>query len=136
MKSIFKRSLQGIVYGCTICTIISFIAVLLSDPSNIYISQVIASVVVGIGWFAPTVVYANEKLGMGQKILIHFSIGFIVYFPSAFYAGWIPVQFGIWGIVASIVMMLIFAILIWFAFSMYYKNESRQINNKLKKISK
>jgi len=134
MKNILKRCVQGIACGCTICTIISFVAVLLKDPSNIYISQVIASVVVGIGWFAPTVIYANEKLGMGQKILIHFAIGFIVYWPSAFYAGWIPVQYGIWGIVSSVVLMLIFAILIWIGFYMYYKNESKQINNKLKSM--
>ena len=136
MKNILKKSAQGIACGCTICTILSFVAVLISDPSNIYISQVIASVVAGIGWFAPTVIYANEKLGMGHKILIHFTIGFIVYFPSAFYAGWIPTQYGIWGIVSSIVAMLIFALLIWIGFSIYYRNESKRINIKLKNMNK
>lgn len=133
---------MGITWGCTITTLIGLIGSLIGGDSFFqitsqeYIKQVLCSMIIGVGFSLPTIVYENDKLSNGIKILIHMGIGLTIYFIAAFYAGWIPTDLGIGVIISTILLMAIFSFAIWLGFFMYYKQEAKKINEKIKDIQK
>lgn len=136
MKKILGKTFLGIAWGCTInCLVILIIS--LSNgkiyfTANEYLKQLICSTVVGIAFVLPTLIYENQKLSQGIKCLIHLGIGFVVYLPTAFLAGWIPTKFGILPILLTIIVVVVISFLIYFFFWLYYKNEAKKINQKIK----
>ncbi len=129
--------LKGIAWGCTICTFIlmigsatvgdSFLAV----TSGEFMRQAIGSMIVGIGFTVPSLIYDKKCLNREIQILIHMGTGFIVYFPIAIYLKWIPVNAG-WKMTAlSILIAIIFSVVTLFCYYLYYKKEAEAINRKL-----
>ena len=92
----------------------------------------IGSMITGIAFYVPALVYQNEKLSKGLQVLIHMGIGLLTYISVGCYVGWIPLQAGAWAIVGTIVSAVVISFLIWFGFYLYYKQEARRINAKLK----
>ena len=138
LNKIIKNVFLGIVFGEFILNMVLFIgAIIIGDSffdftSVFYIKSFIASALVGIGFFVPSIVYSNDKLSRGMQILIHMGIGFIIYIPTGFFVGWFPTQGGIYTIILLIILIIIISITIWFGFYLYYKNEAKKINKKIK----
>lgn len=136
MKKILGRTFLGIAWGCTInclvMLIISFSEGKIYFTANEYLKQLICSAVVGIAFALPTLIYENEKLSQGIKCLIHLGIGFITYFINAFIAGWFPVGVDIGIVISSVLIMIALSFVIYFFFWLYYKNEAKKINQKIK----
>ena len=92
----------------------------------------IGSMVTGIAFYVPALVYQNEKLSKGLQVLIHMGIGLVTYISVGLYVGWIPLQAGAWAITGTIVSAVVVSFLIWFGFYLYYRLEAKRINAKLK----
>ncbi len=137
MKKIIGLVSIGISWGCTISCIISMIGYSMIgndwflSATRSYNQQIIASMIIGLAWSIPSVVYQNEKLSGIQQFIIHMSIGFIVFIPIAFYMGWFPSQ-NISSIIISLAISIISSLVIWLCFYFYYRNEANVINKKLK----
>lgn len=136
MKKFLGRTFLGIAWGCTInclvMLIISFSEGKIYFTANEYLKQLICSAVVGIAFVLPTLIYENKKLSQGIKCLIHLGIGFITYFINAFIAGWFPVGLDIGIVISSVLIMIALSFVIYFFFWLYYKNEAKKINQKIK----
>ena len=59
-------------------------------------------------------------------------IGLVTYISVGLYVGWIPLQAGAWAITGTIVIAVVVSFLIWFGFYLYYRQEAKRINAKLK----
>lgn len=136
IRKIVKLVATGITWGCTISCIISMIGTeclgmeWFSGAAHGYTAQIIASMLIGVAWSVPTLVYENEKLSRAQQVLIHFAVGLCVYFPIAYYMQWIPTESMAMGVI-SVLVMAIGVLLIWCGFYLYYKNESKVMNQHL-----
>ena len=54
----------------------------------------IATVVIGLGFGIPSIVYDNEKLSLFTQTIIHMGTGCIIMTVTAFLVGWIPMHRG------------------------------------------
>ena len=97
-----------------------------------YTKMAIGSMITGIAFYVPSLVYQNEKLSKGLQVFIHMGIGLITYISVGLYVGWIPLQAGAWAIAGTIVIAAVVSFLIWFGFYLYYRQEAKRINAKLK----
>lgn len=137
LRKIIKLVGTGISWGCTISCFISMIgySIIGNDwfihASRSYSEQIIASMIVGMSWSIPTLVYENEKLSFVQQWLIHMFIGFGVFIPIAFYMEWFP-KGNIATIMISMTISIVSAIIVWFCFYLYYRYEAKVINKELK----
>lgn len=142
MKKIIFRIIIGIAWGCTICTLIGLVGAIMNDDTffqitkQAYIKQVVCSIITGIGFSLPTIIYDTDKVSNGLKALIHMGTGLTIYFIAAFYAGWIPTENGIGLMIATIIFATVFAFAIWLGFYLYYKREAKKINQKIRDIQK
>jgi len=132
---IFKLIALGIAWGCTCSTFIMMIGALtmgdtfIALTANEFISQSIGSMIVGIGFVVPTLIYQNRHLSIWMQTLVHMGIGFLVYFPIAFRLGWIPGERKLSA--AFVLIVLVFYFLIWSVSYLYYKKMAEKLNEKL-----
>ncbi|MFB0920375.1 MAG: DUF3021 domain-containing protein [Oscillospiraceae bacterium] len=141
MKKTIGFTLFGIIIGSAIFAIVGICFDIkyhgnysMSDWS--YTKMVVSSMLVGIGFSVPSLVYDNEKLPQTIKILIHMGIGCVVMLAVSFSVGWIPLEAG-WLVCSSTIAgYLLFAFAIRFICSFYFKREAKQINEKIQKIQK
>lgn len=136
MKNVIKSIMLGTAWGCTVNCVVSMIIAFaqggLSYTPSEYLTQIICSVIVGIGFVVPTLVYRSERLPQAVKCIIHLGIGFTVYIPTAFFAGWIPTEAGIGVLITTIISILISSFIIYLCMYIYYRNEVRRMNDKIK----
>ena len=97
-----------------------------------FTKMAIGSMITGIAFYVPSLVYQNEKLSKGLQVFIHMGIGLVTYISVGLYVGWIPLQAGAWAITGTIVIAVVVSFLIWFGFYLYYRQEAKRINAKLK----
>ena len=125
-------------WGSTVYTLISLFGCIfggetfLSTTPNQVIIQIIASIIVGIGFVVPTIIYDCDNLSRPLQIIIHMGIGMIVYIICAFSVGWIPTALGIWATIFTILCGVIVSFVIWFCFYQFFKHQAKKINAKLK----
>lgn len=142
LKKIMIKFIQGIAYGCTVLTVLGLIFAI-NDRGNFasltsqeYIRNVIASMISGVGFVVPSIIYERKNLSMGMQIFIHMGVGLTVYILSALYGGWIPVDYGLRAIVLSIIIMIIMSFIIWSGFYIYFKREAKIMNMKIQDLEK
>ena len=133
MKKIILYILRGIGLGCVFFTLSGIIFDIIFKGSFLlnhwyYTKMAIGSMITGIAFYVPSLVYQNEKLSKGLQVFIHMGIGLVTYI----YVGWIPLQAGAWAIIGTIVIAVVVSFLIWFGFYLYYRQEAKRINAKLK----
>lgn len=135
MKKIIGSIYGGISWGCTIMVLIGIVLSLMGKNPFLgdnFITQAVCAMVVGLGFCVPSLVYQNDRLSLGMQALIHMGVGLTIYFPIAFYAQWIPTEFGATGILLSIFFMTFISFAVWFAFYIYYRKECSDINKAIK----
>ena len=132
MKRFIGLFFAGIAWGCMVFVVVSLIFMIGFNSEVIskalYIKYAIASMIVGVGFTLPSIVYDKENLSLFLKGCIHMGIGFIIYFPVAYFVGWLPVELGIFAIIFTMIFMLIASLIIWIGFYFYHKDEARKIN--------
>ena len=141
MKRILKYSATSIGIALAIfCTIGVFIDI--SHRGNFSLSNysftqmVLGTLITGIGFGAPAIVYDNENLPFSIQTVIHMGIGCIVYTITAFCVGWIPTELSIGKCLLIVFCELAVSFLIWFCFQLHYKKTAKKMNDKIREIVK
>ena len=96
----------------------------------------IATVVIGLGFGLPAVVYDNEKLSLFTQTIIHMGTGCIIMTVTAFLVGWIPMHRGPLLMIAILLEEIALAFVIWFLFYLQQKKLVKQMNQRVKEINK
>ena len=96
----------------------------------------IATVVIGLGFGLPAVVYNNEKLSLFTQTIIHMGTGCIVMTVTAFLVGWIPLNHGPLLMIAILLEEIALAFVIWFVFYLQQKKLVKQMNQRVNEINK
>lgn len=138
MRKIISSVAIGISWGFTILVLIMAVGVSVNpdflaniEPHTFVAKYVVCSAITGLGFSVPSLIYENERLSRGLQVLFHLGIGFVVYIPTAFYAGWIPTEFGFVAVAVSLMISVVFALLVWFCFSLYFKKQAKIMNEKI-----
>lgn len=137
MNKIIKLSISGITIGCTIFTIIGII-INIFNSGNFelldwsFTKMAIGSMIVGMGFSIPSLVYESQKISLLLKILIHMGSGSVIMLIISFMVGWIPLSLGLFISIFIVLSMFITAFIIWFCFFTYYKKQAQKINKKIK----
>lgn len=142
MKKYLKNSLMGASWGLTVNMVFLVIAVavnadfLKSISQFDFIKYAVCAVIVGIGFWLPSVIYDNPNIAMPFKVIVHLGIGFSIYLAAAVFAGWINTDYGVLYAVISIAISILFTLLIYMCFYLYYRKEATIMNTKIKEIEK
>lgn len=142
MKKYLKNSLMGASWGLTINMVFLIISVSINENFLKSISQfdfikyAVCAVIVGLGFWLPSVIYDNPNIAMPVKIVVHLGIGFFIYFAAAIFAGWINTDYGVLYAVISVAIGILFTVLIYICFYLYYRKEAKVMNTKIKEMEK
>jgi hypothetical protein len=104
---------------------------------NYQLTKMVAgSILVGLGFGMPTVVYNSERIPMPIKVIIHMGIGCSIYTAVAYAVGWFgaAATFTQGLIIAGI--QLLVAFIIWFCFMRYYRKEAKKMNEKIQSMKR
>ena len=101
-----------------------------------YTKMALGSILVGLGFGIPTIVYNNENLPMPVKVIIHMGIGCAIYTAVAFAVGW----FGgsttlVQGIIIAAIQLAV-AFIIWFFFMRVYRKEAKKMNERIQAMKR
>ena len=96
----------------------------------------IATVVIGLGFGLPAIVYDNEKLSLFTQTIIHMGTGCIIMTVTAFLVGWIPMHRGPLLMIAILLEEIALAFVIWFVFYLQQKKLVKQMNQRVNEINK
>lgn len=99
-----------------------------------FTKMAVGTLLCGLGFGVPSIVYENEKLPLPMQFIIHMGTGCLTYTAVAFLVGWIPVNRGLIPCIISLAGELFLALIIWLGFLKYYKNLARKMNEKLQKL--
>ena len=96
-----------------------------------FTKMAVGSILVGLGFGVPTVVYHKENLPLPIRVIIHMGIGCAIYTAFAFAVGW----FGgsatfVQGLIIAGIQIAV-AFIIWFCFMRYYRKEAKEMNDKI-----
>jgi len=141
MKNWIKYIFFGILMGCTVLVIMGMIVALFQGEtfqtsSSEFIKMGIGSMIIGVGFSVPSMIYSNEKMAYVLKVLIHLGIGMLIYLGVSIWLGWMPLDLGVGGIVTYIFIAIAIAVLIWSGFFLYYRHEAKKINEKIQALKK
>ena len=101
-----------------------------------YTKMALGSIIVGLGFGVPTIVYNKDSLPMPVKVILHMGIGCAVYTAVAFAVGWFGASTTVGqGIVIAAIQLLV-AFVIWFCFMRYYRKEAKKMNEKIQAMKK
>jgi len=96
-----------------------------------FTKMVVGSLLVGLGFGVPTIVYNKESLPMPIRVIIHMGTGCVVYTLVAYAVGWYGGSATvIQGMIIAGIQLLV-AFVIWFCFMRYYRREAKKMNEKL-----
>ena len=90
MKKIILYILRGIGLGCVFFTLSGIIFDIIFKGSFLlnhwyYTKMAIGSMITGIAFYVPSLVYQNEKLSKGLQVFIHMGIGLVTYISVGLY---------------------------------------------------
>ncbi|HIT02283.1 MAG TPA: DUF3021 domain-containing protein [Candidatus Enterenecus merdae] len=138
MKEFLRLVWFGVAAGCTIFTVIGVILALIlegGDPFREmeygFVRMAAASMVTGLGFSLPSLVYDCENLPFAVRTAVHLVIGFGVYFAASFWAGWIPLAAGPGAVILFFLAAVVIALAIWLGFFLYHRAEARRLNEKI-----
>ena len=141
LKDVIKSTVISIAMALTIFCLIG-IAFDIAYGGNYslenygFTKMAVGSILVGLGFGVPSVVYHNEKLPQPIRVIIHMGIGCVIYTVVAFIVGWFGSATNLWqGLIIAAIQLAV-AFVIWFCFMRYYKREARKMNEKIQAMKK
>ena len=99
-----------------------------------YTKMVIATIIVGVGYSIPALIYYSPNIPYPIKILFHMGIGSGIFIVVSFVVGWIPKSLGIKWCIIAIFFELLLAFILWFCFSLHYKRMAKKMNERIKSM--
>ncbi len=142
---VLNKIWNGIASGCVyLCFYILFVILTngnteqLNFHSFAFIQAMIVSIIMGLGFNLPTLVYCSTKLPLWKKLLVHLTLGMTVFFTCIFTMGWYPQNSSVFSIILFVLIGFAIFFLFWAAFYSYFyilqKAEAKTINDSLKKM--
>ena len=99
-----------------------------------FTKMVVGSLLVGLGFGVPTIVYNKESLPMPIRVIIHMGTGCVIYTLVAYAVGWYGGSATVTqGIIIAAIQLLV-AFVIWFCFMRFYRREAKKINEKIQEM--
>ena len=99
-----------------------------------FTKMVMGSLLVGLGFGVPTIVYNKESLPMPIRVIIHMGTGCVIYTLVAYAVGWYGGSATVTqGIIVAAIQLLV-AFVIWFCFMRYYRREAKKMNEKIQEM--
>lgn len=137
MKDIIKRGFLGIAWGCMVFVFISIIKILVSGDTSMisndaFVRNAIGSMIIGVAFTVPSIVYINNKLSRGMQSFIQIGIGFITYVIIALNLSWIPSSQGSSSLLGGVGVLVLITAVISVGFYLYYRYEAHVINKSIK----
>ena len=138
MKKFLRMVWFGVASGCTIFTVVGVVLALAlggGDPfqgmEDGFVRMAVASMVSGLDFSLPSLIYACEGLPFVVRMAVHLVIGFGVYLAASFWAGWIPLAAGPGAVIGFFLAAAVVVLAIWLGFFRYHRAEARRINEKI-----
>lgn len=145
MKETVKELLRSIVISIGMALAIFCIVGIIFDVGNggelslenySFTKMVLGSMIVGLGFGVPTVVYNKDSIPMPIRVVIHMGTGCVIYTVVAYYVGWMGgSQTLLQGILIAAVQLLV-AFVIWFCFMRFYRREAKKMNERLQAMKR
>lgn len=136
MKTFLFRSMFGIFFGGFFAVLLTYSTIYFGNQATLDSSLFVKSSLGAIfcGWlFSVTPLYFEiRSLNLLQQTALHFFTVMIAYFVIAFGIGWIP-QEAMTSVIFVAVALITYTV-IWFAFYLYFKYESKKMNEDLQHI--
>ena len=105
-----------------------------------FVQGLVASVIMGLGFNMPTLVYYSTKLPLWKKLLVHLGFGMGVFFACIYAMGWYPQNGSFLSILLFIFIGFAIFFVVWFGFYSYFyiiqKADAKLINEGLKQLDK
>ncbi|WP_164129525.1 DUF3021 domain-containing protein [Sharpea azabuensis] len=138
-KQLMKSIFEGVSIACILFCLIGVIFDLIYGgtftlTSYSFTKMVIGTMIVGLGFSLPTLIYENEKYSLLVQTLIHMSIGTIVMIIVGLYVGWIPLTHGLPTALCIILLEIATALMIWFIYYLQNKKLAKKMNERIKEI--
>lgn len=137
MKTLAKVSIQAVCIACTIFTALGIVFDVITDGAVFlenwsFTEQAVGTVLVGIGFGVPSLIYESDRLPFAFKVVFHMGIGCAIYMMIGLNVGWIPTQFGWGSCLVYIMIELMIAFLIWIGFAVHYRKLAKNMNEKIR----
>jgi len=101
-----------------------------------FTKMVVGCLLTGLGFGVPSVIYENESLPLPIRVVIHMGTGCIVYTIVAFAVGWMGASDTLWQGILIAASQFGIAFLIWFLFMRHYRNEAKEMNERIQAMKK
>lgn len=136
MKTFIFRSLIGIFFGAFVAVLFTNLNILFGVfemiDGPLFLKNSIGSILCGWFFTVSPLYFENRNLKLYQQTILHFLTVIILYLILAFTIGWIP--FNIVNILVTLLISMIVYTIFWFSFYLYFKNQTRKLNDDLKKL--
>lgn len=140
MKKLFDLLIKGVGTALACFTIFGMIWDIINDGNYVfnnwaYTKMVVGSIIVGIGFSIPALIYYSQNIPYAMKIIVHMGIGCAIFLITSFIVGWIPVSLGIMECALVILLELTVAFFLWLIFTLYYKRMAKKMDKKIKSMN-
>ncbi len=139
VKKLLKKICSGVSMGCFIFVAMLLIAPIFTGGANAFLGaktgeewqvSAMCCIVISVGFYAPSLVYEDERLALWLRTLIHIAAGTAVYLLTAYFAGWM--ENGVGSVALSLAIALGAAAVIWLCIFFYIRGQAKKINQKIK----
>ncbi|MFK3960415.1 DUF3021 domain-containing protein [Guptibacillus hwajinpoensis] len=136
MKTFLFRSMIGLFFGGFLAVLLTYAVIFFGDQttldSNLFVTNSLGAIFCGWLFTVTPLYFEIRSLKLPQQTALHFFTVTIVYFILAYGIGWIPG--GATNILIFLAISIITYSVLWVAFYLYFKNESKKLNDDLQHI--
>ena len=146
MKEFIKRAIMGFVYGVFIGQTIVILESLSAGNGNFYpvspylvqhASSTLAAVIIqyfitgliGISFSAGTLIFEIDKWSITAQTALHFVVTLAGMLFAGFVCGWFPHKVS--GVLVWFVVFVVIYVIMWISFSLYFRRQTKKINEAL-----
>ncbi len=146
MKEFIKRAIMGFVYGVFIGQTILILESLVGGNGNFYpvsayllqhsssqmaavIIQYFLTGIIGISFATTTLIFEIDSWSITAQTALHFAITSVVMYISGFLCGWFPHT--VRSTIIWFVIFIVIYLIMWASFMLYFKKQTRKINEAL-----
>lgn len=136
MKTFLFRSMVGLFFGGFLAVVLTYGVIFLGDQatldSNLFVTNSLGAIFCGWLFTVTPLYFEIHSLKLPQQTALHFFTVIVIYFILAYGIGWI--QPGVANILIFLIIALVSYSIMWTAFYLYFKNESKKLNEDLQQI--
>ncbi|KHE67116.1 DUF3021 domain-containing protein [Halobacillus sp. BBL2006] len=136
MKTFLFRSMIGIFFGAFLAVLATFAVVYFGDQaaldSTAFVKNSLGYMFSGWLFTVSPLYFEIHSLSLAKQTALHFATVIVLYFIMAYGIGWIPQ--GAQGILLFLAIALVIYTASWIAFYLYFKHESKKLNEELQHI--